>query len=49
MAAGAAKDAVVEKTATEAAAAATRRRSGPTATDKGRCKLFLSLLLFSNL
>ena len=50
MAVGAAKEAVVEKTATEAAAAAMRRRSGPTATGKGRCcKLFLSLLLFCNL
>ena len=36
MAAGAAKEAVVEKTATEAAAAAMRRRSGPTATGEGR-------------
>ena len=49
MAAGAAKEAVVEKTATKAAAAVMRRRSGPTATDEGRCKLFLLLLLICNL
>ena len=42
---GAAEQAVAEKTAVEATTA-TRRRSGPTATDEGRCKLLLSLLLF---
>ena len=45
----AAEEAVAEKTSADAAAA--RRRSGTMATDtdEGRCKLFLSILLFCNL
>ena len=44
----AAEEAAAEKMAAEATVA-TRRRSGPTATDEGRCKLLLLLLLFRNL